>query len=111
MKFSAILGSILAAVSAALLVLARVQLGKSFAVTPQAKGLVTHGLYSRIRNPMYLFLDLALCGVALAAGSWYPLLPLIILVPLQVRNAGREAELLQEKFGAAYAEYRRSTWF
>jgi len=111
MKLTTIVGAILAAGSAALLVLARVQLGKSFSVTPQAKGLVTHGLYSRIRNPMYVFLDLALLGVALATGSWYPLLPLIILVPLQVRNSRREAGLLREKFGAAYAEYRRSTWF
>ena len=33
------------------LFVARFQLGKSFAVTPQAKELVTHGLYSKIRNP------------------------------------------------------------
>jgi len=111
MKLNTIAGAILAAGSVALLLLARLQLGKSFSVTPQAKGLVTHGLYSRIRNPMYVFLDLALVGVALATDSWYPLLPLIILVPLQVRNSGREARLLQEKFGAAYSEYRRSTWF
>lgn len=39
---------------------ARINLGKSFAFTPQAKSLVTHGLYSRIRNPMYVFADVTL---------------------------------------------------
>jgi protein-S-isoprenylcysteine O-methyltransferase Ste14 len=52
MNLISILGIIVAAVSLVLLVLARVQLGKSFSVTPKAKELVTHGLYSRIRNPM-----------------------------------------------------------
>lgn len=111
MKLTSILGIMLAAVSLVLLVVARVQLGKSFSVTPQAKGLVTHGLYSRIRNPMYVFLDLALVGVALATGSWYPLAPLVILLPLQVMNSRREARVLEEKFGAAYSEYRRGAWF
>lgn len=111
MKPTALLGVFIALVSFALLLLARVQLGKAFAVTPQAKSLVTTGLYSRIRNPMYVFLDLTLMGAALALGSWYPLVPLVILVPLQIMNARREARVLSEKFGAAYAEYRQGTWF
>ncbi|MBZ5531696.1 MAG: hypothetical protein LAO20_09715 [Acidobacteriia bacterium] len=111
MKPTALLGAFVALVSFALLLVARVQLGKAFSVTPQAKGLVTTGLYSRIRNPMYVFLDLTLMGVALATGWWYPLVPLVILVPLQIMNAGREAKVLSEKFGAKYAEYRRGTWF
>jgi len=111
MKLTSILGIMVAAVSLVLLVVARVQLGKSFSVTPQAKGLVTHGLYSRIRNPMYVFLDLALVGVALATGSWYPLAPLVILLPLQIMNSRREARVLEEKFGAAYSKYRRGAWF
>src|SRR5580704_11699880 len=35
--------------------LGRVQLGSSFAVSPQAKALVTRGLYSKIQNPVYVF--------------------------------------------------------
>ena len=45
-------GLIIAVPSMILLFIARFQLGRSFAVTPQAKVLVTHGLYSKIRNPM-----------------------------------------------------------
>jgi protein-S-isoprenylcysteine O-methyltransferase Ste14 len=88
-----------------------VQLGKSFAVTPKAKDLVTHGLYSRLQHPMYVFVDLTVCGIALAVHRWYVLLPLVILLPLQTRNARREGRLLQEKFGERYKIYRRATWF
>jgi len=104
-------GVALAAVSFALVVVARVQLGKSFAVTPKAKDLITHGLYSRLQHPMYVFVDLTVCGIALAVHRWYVLLPLVILLPLQTRNARRERQLLQEKFGERYKIYRRATWF
>lgn len=37
-----------------LLIVARIELGGSFSVRPKAQALVTHGLYSRIRNPIYV---------------------------------------------------------
>ena len=37
------------------IVTARLQLGKSFAITAKAHQLVTHGIYSKIRNPIYVF--------------------------------------------------------
>ena len=111
MNAEALAGVAIAAISFALTVLARVQLGKSFAVTPKANDLVTHGLYSRLQHPMYVFVDLTLCGIALAVQHWYVLLPLVILVPLQIRNAHREHTLLREKFGERYQMYRRATWF
>jgi uncharacterized membrane protein len=57
-----IVGVILAMIGYSTFVTARLQLGKSFAVTPQAKELVTAGLYSRIRNPIYLFVDITIFG-------------------------------------------------
>lgn len=39
--------------SLVLLILARIELGGAFSVRPKAQALVTHGLYSRIRNPIY----------------------------------------------------------
>ena len=104
-------GGALAAISFALVVLARVQLGRSFSETPRASGLVTHALYSRLRHPVYAFVDLTVCGIALSVHRWYVLLLLVILLPLQTRNARRERELLQEKFGERYEIYRRGTWF
>lgn len=104
-------GAAIAAISLALVIIARVQLGKSFAVTPMAKDLVTHGLYSRLQHPMYVFVDFTVCGIALAARRWYVWLPLAILLPLQMRNARAERKLLHEKFGERYETYRRMTWF
>jgi protein-S-isoprenylcysteine O-methyltransferase Ste14 len=104
-------GVTLALVCASLAQLARTQLGKSFSVTPKAKELVTHGLYSRLQHPMYLFLDLTICGIALAVHQWYVLLLLVILLPLQIRNSYIEHRLLREKFGEQFETYRRATWF
>jgi protein-S-isoprenylcysteine O-methyltransferase Ste14 len=104
-------GVALASVSFALVILARVQLGKSFSVTPKARDLVTHGLYSRLRHPMYTFADLTVSGIALAMHRWYALLLLVILLPLQMRNARTERKLLRGKFGERYETYRRATWF
>lgn len=94
MSAETIAGVMLAAISFALAVVARVQLGKSFAVTPKAKDLVTHGLYSRLQHPMYVAVDLTVCGIALAVHGWYVLLLLVVLLPLQMRNARRERALL-----------------
>ena len=104
-------GVTLALVCVSLAQLARTQLGKSFSVTPKAKELVTHGLYSRVQHPMYLFVDLTICGIALAVHQWYVLLLLVILLPLQIKNSYQERRLLHEKFGERFEIYRRATWF
>lgn len=106
-----IAGAILAAIGYVLLLMARVQLGKSFSVRPEAKGLVTHGLYSRIRNPMYVFADVLFFGVILVLVLHWFLVILAVFAIFQVRQARREAKLLQEKFGQAYFDYCKQTWF
>ena len=104
-------GIVLAVVSFGLLLLSRAQLGESFAFTPKARELVTHGLYSRIRNPMYVFVDLTVIGLTLATHFWYLACVLLVLLPLQIRNAGKERKLLQEKIGETYLAYKATTWF
>jgi protein-S-isoprenylcysteine O-methyltransferase Ste14 len=111
MKVETVAGIGFPSISFALVVLARLQLGKSFALTPKANNLVTHGLYSRLRHPMYVFVDLTICGLALALHSWYVWLSLVILLPLQMSNAYAEDKLLNEKFGQRYESYCRATWF
>src|ERR1035438_10105814 len=58
-----IAGAIVAVFGYVLVVVARLQLGASFSVSPQAKELVTHGLYARIRNPIYVFVVVMWAGV------------------------------------------------
>lgn len=62
--------------------LARYQLGRSFSVTPQARQLVTSGIYSRIRNPIYLATPFLVIGLSLTLARWWPMLLLVILVPM-----------------------------
>ncbi len=90
---------------------ARYQLGRSFAIRAEAKQLVTHGLYSRIRNPIYMFGSVFIAGLTLVLhrpSLWF-LLAFIVIV--QTLRAQREARVLEAAFGDAYRDYRRKTWF
>ena len=106
-----ILGAVIAVVGYSLFVTARLQLGKSFSVTPQAKELVTVGLYSRIRNPIYVFVDVMILGTILALHLYWLFAIYPLLVVMHVVRAHREGKVLQEKFGQAYLDYRAQTWF
>lgn len=104
-------GFCIAVPAAVLLFTARWQLGQSFSVTPQARELVTRGLYSKIRNPIYVFSALLLVGVLIALQYRYALLLLLVLIPLQILRARKEAEVLEARFGDEYRKYREGTWF
>ncbi len=72
--------------------------------------LMTKGIYSKIRHPMYLGFILWLAGNALFTGSAYSLalaLPFIALVLVWRRL--EEIELVKRFTG--YGEYKKSTWF
>jgi protein-S-isoprenylcysteine O-methyltransferase Ste14 len=106
-----LVGIVIALPCAFLLVVARVQLGSAFSVAPKASKLVRTGLYSRIRNPIYVFGGLLIIGLLLLAGRPVLLLFLLVLIPLQAVRVRREEQVLAEKFGAEYEEYKRGTWF
>ncbi len=97
--------------AAVLLLVARYQLGRSFAITPQARELVTRGVYSRIRNPMYVFSALLVLGLVLSLQKLILFVIPVIIAPVQVIRARQEARVLEEKFGDTYREYRKKTWF
>jgi protein-S-isoprenylcysteine O-methyltransferase Ste14 len=102
---------LLTAVSFALWMTARIQLGRSFSIAPKATALVTRGLYSKIRNPIYVFSAAWIAGLALALGHPIALLLVIPVIPMQIARARREARVLEESFGDEYREYRPKTWF
>ena len=95
----------------ALFITARLQLGASFSVSPQAKKLVTRGLYSRVRNPIYLFVGVMWLGLIVALHLYWMFAPFLLLLVMQLIRAGREAKVLEERFGQAYLDYRAQTWF
>ena len=90
--------------------IAHVQLGDSFSVRAEARQLVTRGLYSRFRNPIYLFGGMGVAGFILAIERPLFLLAFLVLVPLQIVRSRREGRVLEEKFGDEYREYARHTW-
>lgn len=76
--------------------------------------LITTGLFSKTRNPIYLGFTLALLGAAITANTPYGLLPVLVFwaaaqfwyIPFEERAASAQ-------FGQDYADYRQKTrrWF
>ena len=105
------LGLAIATPAVVLLFIARYQLGRSFSVTPQARQLISHGIYAKIRNPIYVFSAMLIFGFLLALQKPIVFLLLAILIPVQIFRARQESKVLEEKFGDEYRQYKRSTWF
>jgi protein-S-isoprenylcysteine O-methyltransferase Ste14 len=106
-----ITGMCLLVVGFILWTVARFQLGASFTVTAEARQLVTRGLYSKIRNPIYVFGSLVLAGAILTFGRPIWLLIFVMIIPLQIWRAGKESAVLEAAFGEDYRRYRAGTWF
>lgn len=71
----------------------------------QIDKIVTTGIFSKIRHPMYLGLILAFFGVSIAWGVIWMLIPSVIFSLLAVLIALKEEEYLLQKFGDQYREY------
>jgi protein-S-isoprenylcysteine O-methyltransferase Ste14 len=72
---------------------------------------VTTGLYARIRNPIYVFGGLVSVGILTFIHQPWWLLIWVPLIPLQRHRVRNEERVLEAKFGDAYREYKRQTWF
>lgn len=90
----------------------RFSLGRAHSTVAKAQALVTDGIYSKIRHPIYTGLQLVSWGLCLWFGSLIGLAASFILVlPLSVRRARTEERILERAFGLEYAEYKARTWF
>jgi len=75
--------------------------------------LITSGLYSKIRHPIYLFSGLFLLSFLLLTHLWLPYSLLLLLgglAPVQAVRAMMENHRLRCKFGEHYEEYCRRVW-
>lgn len=91
--------------------IAKMNLGESFTLRAQARNLVTRGLYSRIRHPVYLFSTIFLFATALCLHNRWFYLYFVLVVGVQLWRIRAEERVLLEHFGEAYRAYRRLTWF
>jgi protein-S-isoprenylcysteine O-methyltransferase Ste14 len=89
----------------------RYQLGRSFSIRAEADRLVTQGIYSKIRNPIYVFGTLLFAGFVLVIHRPILWLGVIAIAVMQTFRARREAQVLEAAFGDAYRDYRRRSWF
>jgi len=72
------------------------------------EGLVTTGVFSRMRHPMYSSLILMYLGLAIAWGIVWMLVPSLLFSALTVLTAIKEEEFLLQRFGHQYEEYRHA---
>lgn len=68
--------------------------------------LVTHGIYTLSRNPMYLGMAIILTGAALILRCLTPLLmPVVFCVVVTLMQIIPEEKILREKFGDEFQRY------
>jgi len=83
-------------------------LGRSFAILPQARRLVTRGPYRYARHPLYLCEQVSLLGVSLQFRQPWALLLALIGCMLQFPRMRYEERVLLEAF-PEYSDYRKNT--
>lgn len=91
---------------------ARLQIREFFTPRAEARGLVTTGIYSKIRNPIYFFGLVFFAGLVLYLSiPWWWLLLMALIIIVQIWRARNEARVLEARFGETYRQYRAKTWF
>ena len=103
-----LVSTILLLVGNAIAVYCLAHLGRSFSIMPEARGLVTSGLYRYLRHPLYLAEMLAATGTVLQFLSVWTVLILAIQIAFQIRRMQNEEAVLSEIF-SEYAAYKEKT--
>lgn len=89
-------------------------LGRYYVPDPQllpGQGLVTRGVYSRIRHPMYTATLLWILGLPLVIQSpWGALSSAALVLPILWFRIRQEKALLLQAFGDAYSAYQERSW-
>jgi protein-S-isoprenylcysteine O-methyltransferase Ste14 len=101
-----VFGVTLISLGSGVLLVSFVSLGNSLTALaiPKDNGtLVTHGIYSRVRHPIYFGLLVMSLGVMLDAGYWPQIIVVMLLYVLLGNKADFEESMLRER----YPEYKK----
>jgi protein-S-isoprenylcysteine O-methyltransferase Ste14 len=103
------LGFGLNAIGSLLSTLALLSLSSCWGLLPEARGLVTGGMYRIVRNPIYVAEEIAILGGLLVAPSWTYASAVLLQATLQVLRARREERVLRATFPYEYERFCRTT--
>ncbi|MCX6815822.1 MAG: isoprenylcysteine carboxylmethyltransferase family protein [Candidatus Aenigmarchaeota archaeon] len=105
-----VLSLIIAIIGIVLLSIGRIAIDKAF--ISKKERLITSGIYSKIRHPVYTGRILFFIGLALLFKSFIGIILVIaLLVPFHIYKARKEEREMLRKFGNKYAKYKKSTLF
>ncbi len=111
-EYLPVIGFIVGVFGAVILITGIMTLGKYFTASINPKGLVTHGIYSKIRHPIFIGVILIYLGFEFIFQSTYGLLLVVfVLIPFYVYSAIEEEKVLLERFKAEYTAYKKKTFF
>jgi protein-S-isoprenylcysteine O-methyltransferase Ste14 len=106
-----IAGGMIMAISLVSAIVGFCALGTNLSPWPQPHAtnkLVTHGIYRRLRHPLYLSLILLSVGWAAWRQSWPAVLATAVLIFILRRKAAHEEFLLRQRY-AHYSDYARTS--
>jgi protein-S-isoprenylcysteine O-methyltransferase Ste14 len=84
------------------------QLRSSFSIMPEARELVTSGLYRFVRHPLYLAEEIAVGSVIQFLSAWTVML-FVFHIAFQLRRIGNEEAVLSQVF-PEYSAYKVKTY-
>lgn len=78
----------------------------------ETRELITSGIYSKVRHPGYIAVQIIYFGLAILIESlWGLVISAVVILPLHIIRGRLEEKAFQEEYGKRYDEYCESTWF
>jgi protein-S-isoprenylcysteine O-methyltransferase Ste14 len=96
---------------AALAAYAILNLRRDFSVVPEARNLVTRGVYRVVRHPIYLAEMLMIVGALVGDAELTALIGTVVVISLQIYRIRVEESLLNEAFPASFAAFTQRTTY
>ncbi len=93
-----LIGTSLVVLGTAFSIIAVGTLGRSFSIMAEARRLVTRGVYSIVRHPLYLAEEIAVLGIVVKVFSLPAVLLLTLHVAIQIRRMENEETVLINAF-------------